>query len=295
MKKSALTGVSLVFLTVFLYSQPGALDVTFGTNGTVISDLGSDSENAHAVTIQPDGKIVVAGEHRIETYDAILVARYNTNGILDPSFSVDGIVTTLAGSANCQASSVAIQQDEKILIAGYSHNGFSSEFVVVRYNSDGTLDHSFGASGIATIDIGNATDIGTSMIIQPDGKIVVAGISDNGTNYDFAVVRYNSDGSVDNTFSVDGIVTTAIGSSYDRATSVALQQDGKIVAGGHSYNGTDLDFAVVRYNTDGTLDNTFGDNGIVTTDFGGLYEECYALTIQSDDKILLAGLINAKK
>ncbi len=290
MKESVLTGVLLIFLTVFLYSQPGALDVTFGTNGIVISDLGSDSESANAVAIQPDDKIVIAGRIDIESDNAILVARYNTNGTLDPSFSVDGIVTTLIGTGDSQAYSVAIQQDGKIVIAGNSHNETSSEFTVVRYNSDGTLDHSFGVNGIATTDIGNDRDVGTSMIIQPDDKIVVAGYSRNGTDYDFAVVRYNSDGSLDNTFSVDGIITTALGSHYDRASSVALQQDGKIVVGGRSSSGTNLDFAVVRYNTGGTLDNTFGDNGIVTTDFGGLNEECYALTIQPDGKIILSGL-----
>ncbi len=283
----------LLFIPFLMYiqavSQPGALDITFGTNGIVTNDFGSDCEKAYSVAIQQDGKIVVAGEFRIEADDAILVARYNTNGTLDQSFSVDGIVTTLIGSGDCPAYSIAIQQDGKIVVAGYSYNESSGEFAVVRYNSNGTLDHIFGVNGIATTDIGIERDAGTSMIIQPDGKIVVAGYSDNGTDDDFAVVRYNPDGSLDNTFSDDGIVTTAIGSDSDMASCLTIQQDGKIVVGGKTHNGTDYDFAVVRYNTNGTLDNTFGEGGKVTTAIGDDFESAQAVAVQEDGKIILTG------
>ncbi|MBK9628286.1 MAG: hypothetical protein IPO56_11450 [Flavobacteriales bacterium] len=118
-------------------------------------------------------------------------------------------------------------------------------------------DNSFGVDGkVTTGVIGTGTDRGTSVAIQPDGKIVVAGESNNGTDLDFALARYTTDGSLDNSFGVNGKVTTAIGTGNDRGTSVTIQPDGKIVVAGESNNGTDDDFALARYTTDGSLDNS---------------------------------------
>jgi uncharacterized delta-60 repeat protein len=117
----------------------------------------------------------------------------------------------------------------------------------VRYNTDGLLDTSFGIGGKVTTAIGNASDYVNSIALQSDGKIVVAGNSYNGSNDDFAVVRYNTDGSPDTSFGTGGKVTTAIGASYDFVSSIALQSDGKIVVAGYSDNGSNDDFALARY------------------------------------------------
>src|SRR6267142_2270139 len=136
--------------------------------------------------------------------------------------------------------------------------------------SPGDLDPSFGSGGIVTTAIGNIDDEVFALAIQPDGKLVTAGYSDNGTQNVFALARYNTDGTLDSTFGTGGIVTTAIGILDDEANSLAIQSDGKLVAAGYSFNSTTLanHFALVRYNTDGTLDTTFGTGGIVTTGIG---------------------------
>ena len=168
-------------------------------------------------------------------------------GDLDTSFDSDGKVTTEVGSTDDFARSVAIQSDGKIVAAGFSSNGSDWDFALVRYNTDGSLDTSFDTDGKVTTAIGSGDDHAVSVAIQSDGKIVAAGYSDNGSDNDFALVRYNTDGSLDASFDGDGKVTTAIGSDWDQAYSVAIQSDGKIVAAGYSYNGSNWDFALARY------------------------------------------------
>ncbi len=228
---------------VVRYNTDGGLDSTFDNNGIIITVIGSGDDLAKSVTIQADGKIVVAGY----TYNGPgIVVRYNTNGSLDTTFDNDGIVTTVIGNVS-EVFSVTIQLNGKIVIAGNSYNGSNFDIAVVRYNTDGNFDTTFDNDGIVTTDIGSSVDGGYSVTIQPDGKIVVAGDSHNGLNYDFAVVRYNTNGSLDTNFDNDGKVTTAIGSDQDYGTSVAIQPDGKIVVAGFYHNGSSNDIAVVRY------------------------------------------------
>ena len=241
-----------------LASLPGwdSLDTSFGTNGTVTTDLGSGvPAYAFAVAIQSDGKIVAVGS----TSTHFALARYNTDGSLDTGFGTGGIVTAPSGAANA----VAIQSDGKIVAAGSS----STYFALVRYNTDGSLDTSFGTNGIVTTLSGGAG----AVAIQSDGKIVAVGSS--------SLVRYNTDGRLDTSFGTNGIVTTPPGTA-----SVAVQADGKIVAAWSSSSGSS-GFALERYNTDGSLDASFGTNGIVTTLSGG----ASAVAIQSDGMIVAAG------
>ena len=183
---------------------------------------------------------------------------------------------------------VAIQADGKIVVAGFSENGSNTGFALVRYGTDGTLDASFGSGGIVTTAIGSGSDRGYDVAIQSDGKIVVAGYSESGSNSDFALVRYGTDGTLDASFGTGGIVTTAIGSNNDYGSSVAIQEDGKIVVAGFSNNASNDDFALVRYGTDGTLDASFGTDGkvrtVITSDDWGT-----AVAIQTDGKIIVAG------
>ena len=157
-----------------------------------------------------------------------------------------------------------LQSDGKIVAAGYSHNGSNFDFAIVRYNTNGSLDTTFDADGKQTTSIGSGTDGANSAVLQSDGKIVAAGYSHNGTNTDFAVVRYNTDGSLDTTFDTDGKQTTAIGSGAEVANSVVLQGDGKIVAAGYSHNGTNEDFAVVRYSANVSDAPGSNDSGSTT-------------------------------
>ena len=155
-------------------------------------------------------------------------------------------------------NALVIQPDGKILVAGATHNGTDWDWYIVRLMPDGALDGTFGTGGIVTTDLRGFNDWGTSIALQPDGKIVFGSKNSNGTDTDFAVARYNPDGSLDGTFGTGGKVFTPIGSGNDDGSRVTLQPDGKIVLAGWYVNGTDDDFAIVRYNTDGSLDSSFG-------------------------------------
>ncbi|MFN9914245.1 MAG: delta-60 repeat domain-containing protein, partial [Pirellulaceae bacterium] len=144
--------------------------------------------------------------------------------------------------------------------------------------------------GIVTTEIGPSVDDGKSVTVQPDGKIVVAGFVSNGITDDFALVRYNADGSLDTSFGTGGKVATAIGTSIDQGWSVTIQPDGKIVVAGWAANGSNDAFALVRYNAEGSLDTSFGTGGKVTTPVGTGADYGYSVTIQPDGKIVVAGL-----
>lgn len=206
-------------------------------------------------------------------------------GALDSTFGTGGKVVTHLSNGDDRASAVAVQSDGKIVAAGYA-NGV--DFAVVRYNTNGSLDTSFNGTGIVVTDIAGHEDFGRAIAIQSDGKIVVAGESNNGTDSDFAVVRYNPNGSLDTTFDGDGKVTTAIGSFNDEARAMAIQSDGKIIVAGDS-NISGLDFSLVRYNTDGSLDTSFDGDGKLTTDLGSTADIPYAVAVQSDGRVVVAG------
>ncbi|MBK8092251.1 MAG: choice-of-anchor D domain-containing protein [Verrucomicrobiaceae bacterium] len=223
------------------YTSAMALDTSFGTGGLVSLAIGGGS--GLSVKVQGDGNILVAGYSSNGSNDDFKLVRYTATGTLDTGFGTGGIVTTPIGSGNDQAFSMALQNDGNIVVAGFYRNGSSNDFALVRYTSTGALDTSFGSAGIATNPIGSGDDNGQSVAIQNNGKIIVAGSSSG----DFALVRYTSAGALDASFGNSGKVTTPIGSSGDYGTSVAIQNDGNIVAAGYTYTGTRYSFAVVRY------------------------------------------------
>src|SRR5581483_7111003 len=168
-----------------------------------------------------------------------------------------GKVTTPIGSGTDVAQAVALQPDGKIVAAGNSISGFTDRFALGRDNPNGSLDTSFDGDGKLTTAIGGSDDVAFAVALQPDGKIVAAGQSFNGSNDDFALARYNANGSLDTSFDGDGKQTTAFGSGNDDAYAVAIQPDGKIVAAGYGLVGSVSEFALARYNPDGSLDSSF--------------------------------------
>lgn len=272
------------------YNTDGSLDDSFGTGGKMTTSIGSSMDYAYAVAIQADGKIVAAGYSFNGTDTDFALARYNTDGSPDDTFDADGKVITAVNSGDDMAYAVAIQADEKIVAAGYSSNGANTDFAVVRYNTDGSLDDTFGSGGKVSTAVGSSSDSASAVAIQPDGKIAAAGWSWNGANSDFALVRYNTNGSLDTSFDTDGKTTIAIGSASDAASAVAIHSGtGKIVAAGYASNGSDDDFAVVRYNADGSLDTSFDADGIVTTAIGSSNEYILAVKLGADGSIMAAG------
>ena len=224
------------------------------------------------------------------------------DGDLDPTFGTDGKVLTDFDHSTDIANAVAIQADGKLVVVGttYQDNDFSNEdFAVARYNPDGTLDKTFGAGGKVQTDFPGLAAVASSVVIQPDGKIVVAGGAFPLFTFlgDFKVVRYNPNGSLDTSFGDGGIVTTTFPEgSY--AFDVALQTDGKIIAAGTVFvdfdpgESSNTDFALARYNPDGTPDATFGNGGQVSTDFVGFEDDAFSVLIQPDGKIVAVGSAN---
>jgi uncharacterized delta-60 repeat protein len=222
------------------YNADGSLDTTFSGDGKVITSLSKNGSLAAEIAIQADGKIVAAGS----AGSKFGLARYTTNGTLDTTFSGDGKVTTSVGPNGSSALGVAIQADGKIVAAGSS----GSRFGLARYTTNGTLDTTFSGDGKLATRFKDGS-LANAVAIESDGRIVAAGESSllilNGT---FALARYDTDGTLDTTFSGDGKVTTNFDSRADFATAVAIQSDGRIVAAGEanyvSYNGK---FALARY------------------------------------------------
>lgn len=271
------------------YSPDGSLDTTFSLDGKVTTAIGTDGAFGFSVAIQQDGKIVVSGSAGIGSDADLAVVRYNTDGTLDSSFAVDGIATTDFEAGNDIGFSVLTLPAGKIAVAGGSYHGTGHRFALAKYNTDGSLDSSFGVGGKAITDFGAGDAVGLSATAQVDGKLVVVGYWQNGTEYDLAMVRYNPDGTHDSSFGVNGKVTTDLGTGDDFAESVVLQPDGKIVVSGASHNGTDRDFAIARYNTDGSLDNSFGVGGKATTDFGSGEDQGWSVALQPDGRIIVGG------
>ena len=274
------------------YFPNGALDNSFGNkNGIVITQIGMSSEAAFSVAIQSDRKIVAAGYSNNGNDSDFALVRYNPSGSLDNTFGVNGIVTTQIGASDDGAYSLKIQSDGKIITAGYYYDGLHNDFTLVRYDSNGTLDNSFGSNGIQTTQVRISDSYANSMLIQSNGEYVVSGYSNDGSELNFALARYNTNGDLDDSFGTSGIVITQNGTSLDHVNSVAIQGDGKIVAAGDSFNGMGTLFALARYNVNGTLDNSFGSNGLVTTTIGisHPHDVVNSVAIQSDGKIVAFG------
>lgn len=262
---------------VVRYTTDGNLDVTFGTNGCQTTVLG-DSAVAYGVALDASGNIVVVGASVLNGVSSIALARYDSTGALDNTFGVNGTVLTGISSGS-SGYALVIQSDGKIVVTGSVLQSNDVWIPIVRYNSDGSLDTSFGTNGITIITIEDCA-IGYSLIQQPDGKFVIGGFAEGNA----FVVRVNDDGTIDTTFNGTGSISIQSGlSSFVRGTG--LQSNGKIIVAGYT-NGQCF---LSRLNTDGTLDTTFGTNGITTNNFSN-YNIALDVAIDSSDRIIIAGL-----
>jgi uncharacterized delta-60 repeat protein len=266
----------------------GSLDAAFGSYGVVRTDFGGADDVAAAVAIQSDGKIVAAGTAVVKGKNVFAAARYRSDGSVDTTFGSKGKVTVSLGTSTAAAFAMALQIDGKIVLAGYADGKNGLEFALVRLTSSGAVDTSFGSRGSVLTDFGGKDDVANAVAIQPDGKILAAGYAFVRGGYDFGVARYNANGTLDSTFGYRGQVTTDFHGYSDAAMALALQQDGKVVVGGHAWVNGD-DFGLVRYLSNGTLDWTFGSGGLVTTDVSGSTDSIKALAIQIDGRIVAAG------
>lgn len=283
----AYNSFGLVNSVVVRYLPDGSLDPSFSADGIVIIEYqfgGFAESSANAVALQADGKIVVAGGATVGNDGVFALARLNTDGSLDNTFSFDGRVTTDLTNDADACLAVAIQPDGRIVVSGFSFNGIDDDVSLARYNTDGSLDAGFSGDGIMTTVLAPGGGMFRGLALQPDGKIVVAGSVDS---FVLAVVRYDADGTQDPTFDGDGMLTSAMSFGCE-ARSVVVQPDGKIVVAGTVSTGSGPDILLARYHADGTFDTSFAGAGVVYTDVGG-GDEGNDVLLQPDGKIVVVG------
>ncbi|NNV57010.1 T9SS type A sorting domain-containing protein [Limnovirga soli] len=262
----------------------GLVDSTFGLNGRVITDF-NNYENARAIAIQSDGKIIVAGNFEQQKF---LIVRYLSNGVIDNTFGENGKVIAPWGGL-AFANDVLVQPDGKIITCG-SSGGIA---VIARYFPNGIPDSAFGTNGVISNSFGFASTSFKNVSLDKSASIIAAGSAGDGIGNNMLLVKYNLIGKLDSSFGVGGKTVITFNEGFSRVSAIGLQKDGKIVAMGDVYNpfnGKKNNFAVARVVSDGTIDESFDLDGKVITDFGSDYWE-YAVDgfLTAEEKVVVVG------
>jgi uncharacterized delta-60 repeat protein len=273
------------------YSAGGTLDSSFGTGGRAATPFGAGDDGIYDFQFDETGRIVAVGYGFNGSDTDFALVRYTADGTLDESFGTAGVVTTPAGPGNDYARSVAFDSLGRIVVGGWgSAAGGQFNFVVARYAADGTPDASFGTAGQVVSVLSAGPDMVNSLALDAAGRVIVAGQYHDGVRYQFALARYDEAGVLDPTFGGSGgTVGTAISTRDSGIQAVALDDAGRIVAGGWGYNAPTDDLALARYNPDGSLDGSFGFGGKVMTPVGPDYDTIQSLQIDAAGRLVVGG------
>ncbi len=255
--------IALLFLFNTVNAQDGQLDISFNTNGKLMTNFGQYYASLNAVQQLPNGQILVAGSvannNSFTSFD-FLVARYNSNGSIDPSFGTNGFTTIDFSSNYDAANALAIQSDGKILVAGRSTSNVYYDVAIARLNANGQLDNSFNGSGKVLVDLQGESDEARTITLQKDGKIIIAGLSSTATAGNALALRLNTDGSLDNSFGTNGhVLFTFTGAAY--FSSCLVMNDGSIALAGSTIVLGNSRMAMAKINSNGTAASGFGTNG----------------------------------
>ncbi len=267
----------------------GAGDATCGTGGTTVVPIGTGNNSAFGGVMQPDGKVVMVGYAYNGTTNEFAVSRTNTDGTPDTAFGTGGVARHSVGTGTSQARAVVVQPDGKLLVTGYAIGAGAQDTTVIRLNADGSLDTGFGTGGAAITAVVPGADQGRDLVLQPDGKIVVTGVASNGSNDDMVTLRYTAAGALDTTFGTGGKVIEALGTAEDAGNSVDVLTNGRIVVGGHTFDGAFDDAVIIRYDAAGARDGSFGSGGLARLDIGSGHDRLLAIAAQSDGRIVGGG------
>lgn len=274
---------------IFRYHPDGSLDSSFETDGKVTHSFGGTDDIGHAIAQQTNGNVIIAGRSDVGVANAFdfAVVRLKNNGDLETSFDTDGKKTLdITGSVDI-ARAVFIQSDGLILLAGYGKNS-SYNFAFARLLTSGEIDTSFSTDGKATFANGNADNGALAVSVDSNGAIIGAGNSYNGSNWDFASLRLLASGSLDTTFSTDGLSTMAINSGDESVYAVSIASINQPVLAGSTNNGSNLDFALVRLLTSGALDTSFNTSGKNTLAIGSDDDAAFSVYLQTDATVVLS-------
>ena len=283
---------ALLTAAAVLFIPAGSIDPTFGRNGVAITDLGSDSDSGSVIALQSDGKIVLAGSAQLDLDNAYhrtpFLLRYNSNGALDTSFGTSGRVA--AEDSAFSGARALIQPDGKLVMGGSLYG----DLAVARYNTNGSLDASFGTHGVASVHFSSdEADRFADVAIQPNGGIIVGGSEDIGNYTYFILVRFKSDGTPDTDFNrnASNVWWAFHEARFNSARAVVVQGDGKIIMSGVMQDniGPEQWTTLARFNSDGSLDPTFGVGGGAQTAIANFQVNQSALAVQADGKILAVG------
>jgi uncharacterized delta-60 repeat protein len=287
------------------YNPDGALDASFGDGGLVTDGVRSlTADIIHGIAIQPDGRIIVGGvsfEDVVTTrpHGDFMVARYLPNGRPDLTFGVGGVMTTDFGDESYdEPYAVVLQPDGKVVLGGYTTSGGgpgvlfgADQLAVARYMPNGLLDPGFGQGGKVIIDGGTLDERILALALAPDGSLLAGGYVNGEKRSDLLLARLRTDGSLSDGFgnTGKGLSVNDLGTNSERLSSLVLQPDGKIVAGGQTAVANNADFAVFRYDSRGFFDASFGRAGVAVFDFEGREDRVHAMALQPDGKIVAVG------
>ncbi len=278
----------LGMLVPFFAGAQETLDSSFGKNGQLTTEFSSFDDNAHAITVQADGKILVAGQSENGADTDFAIVRYHSDGSLDKDFNNTGQVTVAIGSGDDQALAMVVQEDGKILVAGTTENEDSLDVAVIRLQDDGLPDMDFDSDGQVVITLPDSDDKAQSILLQEDGKIILAGTSETNEKSQIFLARLNSDGSLDTAFGEQGLAGMP-DDANEAALSAVLTSDGHIILAGFKSTGDFSRAAIFSFLEDGQADKNFARDGIALS---GTEEEnslFYDLALLGDNKILAAG------
>jgi uncharacterized delta-60 repeat protein len=292
-------------MVIWRYNSNGTLDTTFNGTGFVVHNNaagGNDYDRGNSIYVGSNGKIYVTGYSWNGSNDDMVIWRYNSNGTLDTTFNGTGFVVhnnAAGGNSSDGGNSIYVGSNGKMYVTGFSINSNGNyDMVIWKYNSNGTLDTTFNGTGFVVHNNaagGNGSDVGNSIYVGSNGKIYVTGYSWNGSNDDMVIWRYNSNGILDTTFNGTGFVVhnnAAGGNGSDVGNSIYVDSNGKIYVTGYSWNGSNDDMVIWRYNSNGILDTTFNGTGFVVHNNaagGNSYDAGYSMYVDSTGKIYVTG------
>lgn len=291
---TALTGYDYQFFAMKI-DQDGVPDESFGESGVSIIPIDADEDYAHALDIQPDGKIVLAGATTVPgfTYINTALVRLTADGSIDSTFGTNGIaIGSAAPSESEETYGLVIMPDGSMVTTGYAMNGTQTDIILYKFDSNGNPDLTFGGTGSAIFNLNPGDDAAWDIGVNPiDNRLLVAGRIGQGISHtDFMIASIKQDGTLDSTFGVNGIASLNL-KARDAALGMAFQSNGKIVITGGS-GGTGLgdeDWATCRFDQNGKIDSTFGTNGVTLSVISSFFSEAHAVRILNDGKILTAG------
>lgn len=280
--------IFLSFLAHGYHVSALTFDPVFGKGGIVTTKVGNYVDRAQAITVQADGKILVAGSSSNNANLDFALVRYNPDGTVDTTFNSTGQVVTAVGNGDDVALGVALQADGKIVTCGYTYNGKDLDFAILRFTGEGILDADFGVGGIVTLPVSIGNDVAAAVAVQEDGAILVAGTVETAAHNVGALLRFLSNGELDPSFGTAGRVFVDIGSNAE-VTAMAVQKDKNIVLAGSCEDDGQKKILLARLSSDGLPDAGFGVGGVVKTAADTRDVIGNSLWVQDDGAILVAG------